>query len=105
MWRSFCEKLVGIDGDLAILTEYLLEPYSATQAAYLIIILYCLSRHIFSYSNKMLLNAAQGFLWMYNSSAQLLYSNDLMIEDANSKDFLLILGESYVLVFYLKLQG
>ena len=53
----------------------------------------------------MLLNAAQGFLWMYNSSAQLLYSNDLMIEDANSKDFLLILGESYVLVFYFKLQG
>ena len=53
----------------------------------------------------MLLSAAKGFLWMYDSSAQLLYSNDFMIEDANRKDFLLILGESYVLVFYFKLQG
>ena len=91
MWRSFCEKLVGIDGDLAILSKYLLQPNSATQAAYPSTDnAYCLSRHIFSNSNKMLLNAAQGFLWMYNSSAQLLYSNDSMIEDANRKDFLLI---------------
>ena len=53
----------------------------------------------------MLLSAAKGFLWMYDCSAQLLHSNDLMIEDANRKDFSLILGESYVLVFYFKLQG
>ena len=56
-------------------------------------------------ATKMLLSAAKGFLWMYDSSAQLLYSNDFMIEDAKRKDFLLILGESYVLVFYFKLQG
>ena len=47
MWCSFCEKLVGIDGDLAILSEHLLEPNSATQAAYPSTDnAYCLSRHI-----------------------------------------------------------